>query len=82
MIKKYSECDRIAENETETERKRERERGMDVRDKTAADRAFLCTEITASRDREHKGIISSEPECGVWMNEMKRHPIQRSCARE
>ena len=29
---------------------------MEVRDKTAADRAFLLTGITASRDRKHKGI--------------------------
>ena len=29
---------------------------MDERDKTASDRAFLCTGITAARDREHKGI--------------------------
>ena len=71
------------------ERERESERGigprvggMEVRDKTAADRAFLCTGITASRDQEHKGIISSEPECGVWMNETRRHQIARPCVRE
>ena len=91
MRKKYSECDRVAENDTEREREREREReiwspgtrvwGMEVRDKTAADRAFLCTGITAARDREHKGI-SSERECEVWMYGTRRHQIQRSCVRE
>ena len=88
MKKKYSACDRIPETETETDRERERERdrererergrgrererGMEVRDKTAADRAFLCTRLTAPRDREHKMIISSEPECGLRMNGSRR----------
>ena len=74
MRKKYSACDRIPETETEEDRQieRERERGVEVLDKTAADRAFLCTRLTTSRDREHKRIISSEPECGVRMNGPRR----------
>ena len=73
---------KVLARERQRQREREREREMEVRDKTAADRAFLCTGITASRDREHKGILLSEPECGVWMNETRRHQIARPCVRE